>query len=185
MLATDISASNCLYYWVYSVSSTGIFVKNKNAAWTTTGYSGVPSGWIIISSLNTDITLNPNIYLEFDVQESGYFGLNKVASHQTIYVSKDKINWMTINSATVFETLQGEKYYVCGTITDGDFSISNYTQFKITGKVSCTGNINSLLDYNGINVGLKPYCYRSMFEGCTGLTTAPELPATTLASYCY
>ena len=32
---------------------------------------------------------------------------------------------------------------------------------------------------------LANYCYSSMFSGCTGLTTAPELPATTLASYCY
>ena len=29
------------------------------------------------------------------------------------------------------------------------------------------------------------YCYNSMFRGCTSLTTAPSLPATTLASYCY
>jgi len=28
-------------------------------------------------------------------------------------------------------------------------------------------------------------CYRNMFEGCTSLTTAPELPATTLVSSCY
>ena len=28
-------------------------------------------------------------------------------------------------------------------------------------------------------------CYSSMFQGCSSLTTAPELPATTLASYCY
>ena len=28
-------------------------------------------------------------------------------------------------------------------------------------------------------------CYNSMFYGCTSLTTAPELPATTLANYCY
>jgi hypothetical protein len=28
-------------------------------------------------------------------------------------------------------------------------------------------------------------CYSHMFSGCTGLTTAPELPATTLAGYCY
>ena len=32
---------------------------------------------------------------------------------------------------------------------------------------------------------LASYCYSSMFDGCTSLTTAPELPATTLASYCY
>ena len=28
-------------------------------------------------------------------------------------------------------------------------------------------------------------CYRYMFQGCTSLTTAPELPATELADYCY
>ena len=28
-------------------------------------------------------------------------------------------------------------------------------------------------------------CYRDMFNGCTSLTTAPELPATTLAQFCY
>jgi hypothetical protein len=28
-------------------------------------------------------------------------------------------------------------------------------------------------------------CYDSMFDSCTSLTTAPELPATTLANNCY
>ena len=28
-------------------------------------------------------------------------------------------------------------------------------------------------------------CYSNMFDGCTSLTTAPELPATLLAKYCY
>jgi len=32
---------------------------------------------------------------------------------------------------------------------------------------------------------LTQYCYQYMFSGCTSLTTAPELPATTLASGCY
>ena len=32
---------------------------------------------------------------------------------------------------------------------------------------------------------LAPYCYYSMFEGCTSLTEAPELPATVLANQCY
>ena len=32
---------------------------------------------------------------------------------------------------------------------------------------------------------LASYCYQYMFEGCSSLTTAPELPATTLADYCY
>ena len=32
---------------------------------------------------------------------------------------------------------------------------------------------------------LANYCYQYMFRGCTSLTTAPALPATTLANYCY
>ena len=32
---------------------------------------------------------------------------------------------------------------------------------------------------------LAYYCYQYMFRGCTSLTSAPELPATTLASSCY
>lgn len=47
MLATDISASNCLTNWVDGVASSGTFVKNKNATWNVTGDSGVPSGWTI------------------------------------------------------------------------------------------------------------------------------------------
>ena len=32
---------------------------------------------------------------------------------------------------------------------------------------------------------LAANCYGSMFRGCTGLTAAPALPAATLAAYCY
>ena len=32
---------------------------------------------------------------------------------------------------------------------------------------------------------LDRFCYAFMFEGCTSLTTAPELPAMTLAQHCY
>ena len=32
---------------------------------------------------------------------------------------------------------------------------------------------------------LANYCYYYMFEGCSSLINAPELPATVLADYCY
>lgn len=32
---------------------------------------------------------------------------------------------------------------------------------------------------------LASNCYTYMFYGCTSLTTAPDLPATTLTNYCY
>lgn len=49
MLATDISAYNCLSNWVYGVSATGTFVKSSSATWNAVGKSGVPSGWTVIT----------------------------------------------------------------------------------------------------------------------------------------
>ena len=47
MLATDISATNCLNGWVSGVSSTGTFVKHPNMTSLPTGDSGIPTGWIV------------------------------------------------------------------------------------------------------------------------------------------
>lgn len=35
--------------WVYGVSSSGTFVKNKDATWNVTGANGIPSGWTVIT----------------------------------------------------------------------------------------------------------------------------------------
>ena len=47
MLATNISASNCLNNWVNGVSSTGTFVKDTAITSLPTGDSGIPSGWTV------------------------------------------------------------------------------------------------------------------------------------------
>jgi hypothetical protein len=47
MMATNISAFECLNYWVNGVSSTGIFVKNKDASWDIIANCGIPSGWTV------------------------------------------------------------------------------------------------------------------------------------------
>ena len=52
----------------------------------------------------------------------------------------------------------------------------------MTGKISTSGNIQSMLNYS---TSCVPYCYRGIFRCCTSLTKAPELPATTLAKYYY
>jgi hypothetical protein len=45
MMATDISADSCLSYWVSGVSSTGTFVKNKQATWDEQYI--IPTGWTV------------------------------------------------------------------------------------------------------------------------------------------
>ena len=52
--------------------------------------------------------------------------------------------------------------------------------------VSCTGDIRTLLDYkNYKTVDTKNARFCNLFKNCTALTSAPDLPATTLASCCY
>ena len=58
-------------------------------------------------------------------------------------------------------------------------------QCYMEGFFSAEGDVTSLLNGIGGDVPLADYCYSGMFYGCTGLTTAPALPATTLASNCY
>ena len=94
-------------------------------------------------------------------------------------------------------------------------SQKHYIRVKTTGSFKISGNIMSLIDsanykeLTSVNTSafgylfynnswlidaqnlylpattLAQYCYYSMFEGCSSLTTAPELPATTLADHCY
>lgn len=49
MFATDISLSECLSNWVSGVSSSGIFVKNKDATWDVWGVNGIPKGWSVMT----------------------------------------------------------------------------------------------------------------------------------------
>ena len=67
---------------------------------------------------------------------------------------------------------------------------SSSAKWSIVGtNIACNGDIDLLLDYatvkNGNHPSLANYCYSYMFRGCTSLTAAPSLPATTLANYCY
>ena len=45
---TTTPSSSYTNGWVYGVSSTGTFVKNKDATWNVTGANGIPSGWTVI-----------------------------------------------------------------------------------------------------------------------------------------
>ena len=54
--------------------------------------------------------------------------------------------------------------------------------FKMTGSISASGNIQSMLNFSEKT---KQYCYWSLFADCSSLTQAPQLPATELTDGCY
>ena len=64
---------------------------------------------------------------------------------------------------------------------------SSWEHFTMNGIIEASGSVTSLTDGEGnkTDVNLSNECYRCMFSKCTSLTTAPELPATTLQPKCY
>ena len=86
---------------------------------------------------------------------------------------------------------QDDTLYVRGNNPDGlshdNEDTDEFYTFIIEGdKVSCLGNIMSLIDYENLpDVIPCDYCFYKLFSECTALTTTPELPAKTLADWCY
>lgn len=110
----------------------------------------------------------------------------------TLEYSTNATNWTTWNGTTINSTVNGDiKYlYLRGLNNTKITGSSSNNNWVLTGSnISCTGNIENLLDYQTVLAGNHPamtnYCYRSMFSNCTSLTMAPALPATTLAERCY
>ena len=69
-------------------------------------------------------------------------------------------------------------------------SPGDYHNFGFDGEFEASGNVNSLLEEDEktartISLESREMCYFNLFYSCTSLTTAPELPATTLADFCY
>ena len=109
----------------------------------------------------------------------------------TLEYSTDTTTWNTWNGTEISSA--GSKLYLRGTGNTKITGTSSNYKFVFTGtdnlKVACNGNIENLLDYETVSAGGHPimsnYCYYYMFYNCTSLTTAPALPATTLAEGCY
>ena len=107
----------------------------------------------------------------------------------TLIKSFDGVNWedYTVGEVIDLPSIGDFVYLAAGEGGNETFgsSTSNYHKFVINGLVAASGDITSLRSFDLEQTTLVDYCYYSMFTGCTGLTSAPELPATTLATYCY
>ena len=137
----------------------------------------------------------PPAYLTFRSPNSFTLAVNDTTKHWngTLEYSTDISTWSTWDgTSTLSSAASGNDnvLYLRGTgntvITGNDMTY----KWVLTGSdIKCIGNIENLLDYATVQSGNHPtmadYCYNSMFQGCTSLTHAPTLPATTLANGCY
>ena len=107
----------------------------------------------------------------------------------TLVKSFDGVNWedYTVGDVIELPSIGDFVYLAAGEGGNETFASSRsiYNRFVINGLVAASGDITSLRRFDLIQTPLAGQCYSSMFKGCTGLTSAPELPATTLATSCY
>jgi len=132
-------------------------------------------------------------YLTFTCIEDGgismsHYGTNQTTTKPNISYSLNKGEWITWDGTNIPLTA-GDKLQLKGINSNGiSRDWNNRSQFVIkTGKIEAGGNIMSLIDglRNGTKIIPCDYCFLSLFEECTSLTTAPELPAIELKESCY
>ena len=214
-LATDISASACTNNWVANVAPSGTFTKPEGMTAWTSGNSGIPNGWTVEDKIDytkkylTVKSLADNNVVTF--AHGGGFTAKTISCS-----TDNGVTWTSVTSengvSKTLATLQtGDKLLLKG--TNGNYTnhrISSSADAELEGNIMSLyysdNFVNGNYQYSGVYSGmcrdwttlkscenlkmpattLDMYCYQSMFEGCTALTTPLEiLPASELPNNCY
>ena len=120
--------------------------------------------------------------------------LTKVGNPDSINLqtSFDGSSWTpyTVEDTITIPKIGGKVYFkAVGQNNKMATSPSDYHKFEFTSSIDVSGNVNSLLEEDEqiartMSLENRNFCYAYLFSG-GALTTAPELPATTLAYGCY
>lgn len=153
--------------------------------------TGITEGpWTANGTTTGDLTPIP--YVTFKAEQPQTFKMT--AQYYTISGLQHSVNngdWNDVVADKVVE-FGGDKgdLRLRGTNTNGTASADDpYSTIKFTDpnvKVACTGDIRTLLDwknYSTVETQNARFC--NLFQDCSVLTSAPKLPATTLADNCY
>ena len=185
---TDISAEGCLNGWLYGASPVGTFVKNVEATYDN-AFANIPEAWTIRNSDEPEPEPVPHDdYLCFTSHGQSTVKLTQQGTPyegsdlKTIQYKLNNNDWQDwdLNEISLSD---GDNMYLRGDAIQLSESRNTYKKFVMTGSISASGNIMSLIDYYPAN--LRPYEFCMLFNGCTALTQAPTLPATKLSEGCY
>ena len=175
---------------------TGVDTSDGNIEPTTVlkGYKGYAKGVAVNGAIETyDGTVEDVVVVYTDcltfTGEDGEFTLKATNKtwDGTLQWSTDHITWTTLSGTETIQSV-GKKLYLRGKANTTFYNTSSYNgvKWRLSAKAGCSGNIQTLLDWESPPTSIPTAdCYNSMFEGCTNLTTAPALPATTLTVGCY
>ena len=178
-MTTNVTAAGCSYIYNLNVGKKKIKVTGiKAGPWTPA--SGTTTG---------DLICYP--YVTFTAKDSQTF---KMTKPRNIEYSVNNGKWATVEAGTEVPfggtngdlRLRGTNINgtASGSSTWSEYSTITFTDKNV--KVACTGDIRTLQDwrnYSTVNTQNAKFCY--LFKDCAVLTSAPDLPATTLAEECY
>ena len=180
-MTTNVTAAGNSYIYNLTVSKDKIKVTGiKAGAWTAA--DGTTTG---------DLICYP--YVTFKAEQPQTFKMTEINGY-TISGLEYSVNfreWKTVVAykKVTFGGTNGD-LRLRGTNTKGTASAFNsYSTITFNDpnvKVACTGDIRTLLNwksYSTVDTQNARFC--NLFYGCTALTSAPDLPATTLANECY
>ena len=186
MLATDISATNCLYEWLYNVAASGtLHLDSRLTGIPSDSASGIPTGW-------NRVDVDP--WLNFEMPNGGTITLNKVGSPNEVvleYSTDAGATWQVWSENAGVRTLTlpaGGRAWIRNQDTHSTtFSTSPNDLYRILfdDDTYAYGDLRSLICKNAADGVITSYCYFRLFQNNSKLHSAPRLDATQIAPYCY
>ena len=213
MLATDISASSCLYNWVQGVANSGTFVKNASMTTLPTGNNGIPSGWTvqddvppahdysqdyftIVAKDDGDITLYVLTYQDSNDDEQ-LFDIQISTDNGSNWASVESYNDDGVWAANISVNSGDTILMKCDipSVINENMGGGSILQIPYSPAIDVQGNIMSLIygdNFTGQTSMLvgqydTPFTFEGMFGDNGDLHNAENLilPATTLVEGCY
>ena len=181
-MTTNVTEAGSSYIYNLTVSKDKIKVTGITAGpWTA---SGTTTGDLVVAGIP---------YVTFKAEQPQTFKMTAKGGYEItgLQYSVNYGEWKTVaaNEEVTFGGTNGT-LRLRGTNTNGTASAwSGYSTITFTDKtvkVACTGDIRTLQDWrNYSTVDTQNAKFSDLFYDCSVLTSAPELPATTLADKCY
>ena len=161
--------------WLSGVADKGTF-HYKGKSDIARSENTVPAGWVV----------NPDYFCLTAKDEGARMIIDKKdkSANISLQYSMDGLQWQNYFFNTALTFGKDKKIYWRAKEVNANLDgISFHALDKAP--VIASGNIMSLLDVSVVQTKVPARAFKGLFEGCQGLTQAPELPFTELGDSCY
>ena len=183
--ATPVAATTAAYIYLPPMAK-----DNKALTFVVTATDGKKYTATLAGANDKDIEAGMVYTANVSLSEMNYLMFVADGDGQSLQMSRmvpglkystDGIDWYDLGTGVAW--FANKMLFLRGTAENG----TNGATIKFNNgiRVACSGDIRTLMNYENYSDIQTSGNFKELFKGCTSLTTAPELPATTLADFCY